>query len=132
MTIVKDIMKKDIMTIDMTKSILDALNEMIDKKTDYLVVISEEKKQNLGIITERDIIYRAVKQSMDLENIPVTAIMTSPVKTISANAGIKEPVESLESKKIRRRVVVDAQGNFVGVVDIKDLMNGIKEGKLKI
>jgi len=132
MTIVKDIMKKDIMTIDMTKSILDALNEMIDKKTDYLVVISEEKKQNLGIITERDIIYRAVKQSMDLENIPVTAIMTSPVKTISANAGIKELVESLESKKIRRRVVVDAQGNFVGVVDIKDLMNGIKEGKLKI
>ncbi len=132
MTTVKDIMKKDIVKIDMTKSILDALNEMIDKKIDYLLVISKEKKQNLGIITERDVIYRAVKQSMDLEHIPVTAIMTSPVKTIHESAGIKELVESLESKKIRRRVVVDTQGNFVGIVDIKDLMKGIKEGILKI
>ncbi len=132
MTTVKDIMKKDIVKIDMTKSILDALNEMIDKKIDYLLVISKEKKQNLGIITERDVIYRAVKQSMDLEHIPVTAIMTSPVKTIHESAGIKELVESLESKKIRRRVVVDTQGNFVGIVDIKDLTKGIKEGILKI
>ncbi|PKP59261.1 MAG: hypothetical protein CVT88_05870 [Candidatus Altiarchaeales archaeon HGW-Altiarchaeales-1] len=126
MATVKDIMKKDIMTIDMAQTIDDALNEMLNKKTDYLVVISKEKKQNLGLVTERDIIYRAVKQGLDMENISVTAIMTSPIKTINENAGIKELVESLESKKIRRRVVVDAQGNFVGVVDIKDIMKAIK------
>ncbi|PKP59704.1 MAG: hypothetical protein CVT89_00930 [Candidatus Altiarchaeales archaeon HGW-Altiarchaeales-2] len=126
MATVKDIMKKDIMTIDMAQTIDDALNEMLNKKTNYLVVISKEKKQNLGLVTERDIIYRAVKQGLDMENISVTAIMTSPIKTINENAGIKELVESLESKKIRRRVVVDAQGNFVGVVDIKDIMKAIK------
>ncbi|NCS91869.1 MAG: CBS domain-containing protein [Candidatus Altiarchaeum hamiconexum] len=126
MTDVKDIMKKDIMTIDMTKTIEDALNEMIDKKTDYLIVVSKDKKQNLGVVTERDIIYRAVKQGLDMENIPITAIMTSPVKTINENAGIKELVESLESKKIRRRVVIDDKRNFAGVVDIKDIIKAIK------
>jgi len=35
--------------------------------------------------------------------------MTSPIKTINENAGIKELVESLESKTMRRRVVVGAQ-----------------------
>jgi len=127
MTTVKDIMKRDIATIDMTKSVRDALNKMVSKKTDYLIVVSKEKNLNLGIITERDVIYRAVKQSMDLDSAPVTAIMTSPIKTIDQNAGIKELVESLESKKIRRRVVVDTQGNFVGIVDIKDLIKAIKE-----
>ncbi|NCN65736.1 MAG: hypothetical protein COV98_04240 [Candidatus Altarchaeum sp. CG12_big_fil_rev_8_21_14_0_65_33_22] len=126
MTDVKDIMKKDIMTIDMTKTIEDALNEMIDKKTDYLIVVSKDKKQNLGVVTERDIIYRAVKQGLDMENIPITAIMTSPVKTINENAGIKELVESPESKKIRRRVVIDDKRNFAGVVDIKDIIKAIK------
>ncbi len=126
MTTVKDIMKKDIMTIDMTQTIDDALNEMLNKKTDYLVVISKAQKQNLGIVTERDVIYRAVKQSKDMKNISVTAIMTSPIKTINANAGIKELVESLESNKTRRRVVVDDKGNFVGVIDIKDIMKAIK------
>jgi len=126
MTTVKDIMKKDIMTIDMTQTIDDALNEMLNKKTDYLVVISTAQKQNLGIVTERDVIYRAVKQSKDMKNISVTAIMTSPIKTINANAGIKELVESLESNKTRRRVVVDDKGNFVGVIDIKDIMKAIK------
>lgn len=114
------------MTIDMTKTIEDALNEMIDKKTDYLIVVSKDKKQNLGVVTERDIIYRAVKQGLDMENIPITAIMTSPVKTINENAGIKELVESLESKKIRRRVVIDDKRNFAGVVDIKDIIKAIK------
>lgn len=126
MTTVKDIMKKEIMTIDMTQTIDDALNEMLNKKTDYLVVISKAQKQNLGIVTERDVIYRAVKQSKDMKNIPVTAIMTSPIKTINANSGIKELVESLESNKTRRRVVVDDKGNFVGVIDIKDIMKAIK------
>lgn len=126
MTTVKDIMKKDIMTIDMTQTIDDALNEMLNKKTDYLVVISKAQKQNLGIVTERDVIYRAVKQNKDMKNISVTAIMTSPIKTINANAGIKELVESLESNKTRRRVVVDDKGNFVGVIDIKDIMKAIK------
>lgn len=132
MTTVKDIMEKDIVTIDVTKSVMDALKEMLDKKTDYLIVVSKEKNQNLGLVTERDIIYRAVKQSMDMDDVPVTAIMTSPIKTINENAGIKELIGSLESKKIRRRIVVDNNGNFVGVVNIKDLMKGIKEEKLKI
>ena len=54
MGLVKDIMQKNVMTIQEDKTALDAAKMIAEKDISFLVIIKDEKP--IGVITERDFV----------------------------------------------------------------------------
>ena len=78
MPTIKDIMTKEVITIDAHKSVFDAAELMSNKGVGCLVVIV--KGFPVGIITERDIVKRAVAKRGSLDQ-KVTEVMTKTLIT---------------------------------------------------
>jgi CBS-domain-containing membrane protein len=58
--------------------VAEACHEMKEKNIGALVVISDDNKP-IGVLTDRDVIVRAIVQGKTAERTPVEEVMTSPV-----------------------------------------------------
>jgi CBS domain-containing protein len=83
----------------------------------------------VGIATERDVVTHigSKTQSSSLET-PVFEIMSHPLVTIQPNSSLKDGIETMQLRNIRRLPVIDKKnGNekMVGIVTEKDLLRAI-------
>jgi CBS domain-containing protein len=85
------------------------------------VVRSEGTGELVGIITDRDIVVRAIAEGRNPLTLTASACMTSPAITIREDASLEDCMDLMESKKIRRVPVVDASGALVGIVAQADV-----------
>ena len=116
-TFVKDIMKKDIVTINSTKSIIDAASIM-DKKNVGCVIITKNEKP-VGILTERDFV-KIVAKNKGL-SLSLFEEMSSPLITIGPEETVWEAAELMKTKNIHKLVVQD-NGNVLGIITTSDLV----------
>lgn len=99
----------------------EASQIMVKEGISSLVVVGKEGMA-LGIVTERDIL-RAVAGQGDLApKLPLSALMSSPVATVPANAFIYKALGRMERLKIRHLVAVDAHNRPVGMVSSRVLL----------
>ncbi|MFI5348500.1 MAG: CBS domain-containing protein [Elusimicrobiota bacterium] len=75
----------------------------------------------VGVITDRDIVCRTVAQGKNPADLQASDCMTSPAITIRADLDIDECCDVLESKRIRRVLVVDEKGRCSGIVSQADI-----------
>jgi len=85
---------------------------------------SDDKKP-IGIVTERDIVRLMGSSDMSLNNVPVGELMSSPLITINPNNSIKDAIEIMQQKDIRRLPVVDNKGKMVGIITHKDVFRAM-------
>jgi acetoin utilization protein AcuB len=116
--IVKEIMKKSLITISGNETILDACNKYRDCKIGCLIVIDEE--QVIGIVTERDLIERTICIGRDPKKTKIKEIMTNDVITIDPFDRIEKALEIIKKNKIKKLPVV-SNDKLVGIVTITDI-----------
>ena len=87
-------------------------------------VIVVEKDRPVGIITEKDILDRVVTPGKDVYKTLAKDVMSMPVITIEASSLLKEALELIKKKKIRRLVVIE-EGSIVGLVTERRLLEKI-------
>jgi CBS domain-containing protein len=121
MPTVKDIMTKEVVTIDAEKSVIKAAQLMSEKGLGCLIVV--EKTLPVGIITERDIVRRIVAKRSSLD-IKVTEVMTKELITIDPNTSLKEAARVMSTNKIRRLPVLK-QDKLVGIVVSSDFVRNV-------
>ena len=69
----------------------------------------------VGIITERDIIFRVVAQNRGPFKVTLSDIMSTPIITIDADKSIEEALAILNKHKINRLPVVH-DSSIIGIV----------------
>jgi CBS domain-containing protein len=74
----------------------------------------------VGVITDRDIVCRAMAIRPDLKTTPAADAMTSPVVTVNDNDSIQRAVSLMAENKVRRLPVVK-DGVLVGMLTQADL-----------
>jgi CBS domain-containing protein len=74
-----------------------------------------------GMITDRDIVVRAVAEGRNPGSMTVRDCMTSPIVSVREDASLDECTDLMESNKVRRMPVVDASGALVGIVAQADV-----------
>jgi CBS domain-containing protein len=80
-------------------------------------------KTPVGIVTERDILYKVVAAGSDPSGTMVRAVMSSPVQTVEDTAKVGEAIAKM-SKLGLRRLGVTKEGVLVGIVTQKAVVSG--------
>ena len=94
---------------------------MVGRDCGAVPVVAAGDRQIAGIITDRDIVVRAVAEGRNPMSLTASACMTSPVFTIDENASLDDCTDLMESKKVRRVPVVSSSGALVGIVAQADV-----------
>jgi CBS domain-containing protein len=85
------------------------------------VVESKEKKNPVGVITDRDIVCRTVAQGTNPLDLTVADCMSKPCVTVTPDMSVEQCGHILEENKIRRVPVVDESGACCGIVAVADI-----------
>ncbi len=118
--LVKEIMTKEIVTIESKNTVFDASIKYRDKKVGCLVVV--DKKVCVGIVTERDLIERTLCMRKDPEKTKIAEIMSSNIKTIYALEKVEKAIEIMKKHKIKKLPVILGE-NIIGIITVTDISN---------
>jgi len=118
---ITDYMTRPVITTKPTDSIRAAVTKMDHYNIGSLVVV--KGKEVVGIVTERDVIRKAVARKTDLDKTPISKIMTGKVQSIRANGTLIEIASIMKSHSMHRIVVIGKNNRPVGVVTSKDLID---------
>ncbi|MBI3793408.1 MAG: CBS domain-containing protein [Nitrospinae bacterium] len=117
---VGDLASPKMSTISGTDKIANAAKRMLQENASSLLVLEADGKL-VGIVTEQDIVYRAVAKDVDLNKMDVTHIMTpNPVK-IAADESIFEAKKLMLDNKVNHLIVVN-DGKPVGILTSQTIM----------
>ena len=115
---VKDIMTKEVVTIETSKTVIDASKLMTEKGLGSLIVVIQAFP--VGIITERDIVRRIVAKQAPFDQ-KVTEVMTKTLITVEPDTSLKEAARIMSTNKIRRLPVLK-NNKLVGIVAASDFV----------
>lgn len=117
-----DVMTAPVITLAPDKSVSHALGIMEQRRISALVVA--EGKKPLGIFTERALIQIRVAGEIDYSR-PIHRVMSSPPLTAPVDMDYREAYQLLLHHRIRHLVVIDHDGNLVGIVTGTDFLSHI-------
>jgi diguanylate cyclase (GGDEF)-like protein/putative nucleotidyltransferase with HDIG domain len=95
--------------------------EMMSGNQIGCLIVNDRNGKFAGIVTERDIVTRAVASSMDLEKATISEIMTPHVVSCSVGTPAGRAREIMAANHIRHLPVID-NGMVVGILSARDLM----------
>jgi len=117
--LVRDAMAKNVKTVRVDDTVLDAVKKMNKFRIGSIVVLSGDRP--VGIITERDILQRIVEPSLDPMVVKAREIMSAPLTTIGPEAPLEEAARLMVRHGIKKLPVVEG-GKLVGVITTTDLV----------
>jgi CBS domain-containing protein len=123
----KDLCGGSVVTISAGDSLAAAARRMRDMHVGNLVVVDDERRP-IGILTDRDIVVTAVAQSAErMADLSVCDVMTRDVVTTTADDSIYGALNKMRGHGVRRLPIVDADGRLQGVVALDDLVAMLAE-----
>jgi len=114
-------MAKKVEYIESEASIYEALEKLIDKKIRSLVVRPKDENDVYGVVTIRDIVFKAIGKGLDLGDTKVAEIVTKPVVCVDKDMDIAHIVKLMDKVNVAR-VFVSEGKNIVGVVALFDII----------
>ena len=111
-----------IVTIGSTATVGDAAKMLAEKRIGALVV-SDDGKKPVGILSERDIVRELGKQGAGVLASPISDLMTRKVSTCVTGDDAHSVLERMTEGRFRHLPVVDAEGNMIGLVSIGDAVS---------
>ena len=112
---------KHVITALGSQTVSDAAKQMQKKDVGSIVVLDTNKKP-IGMVTDRDIVVKAVAKGKDLKSTLLKDIMSKHAVVLRQNQGIFETTKIMSEKGIRRIPVVDAKGKLAGIICLDDLI----------
>jgi CBS domain-containing protein len=84
-------------------------------------------EQLAGVVTDRDIVVRAVAKRKDPQGMPVRDVASRDLVTVRQEEDLSEALKLMASHQVRRLPVVDDDNRLVGVLAQADVAMGAKE-----
>jgi len=119
---VEDVMVKELITIDVSASALEAAEIMNMYDIGCLIVMEEGRP--VGIVTERDMLKRVLLQQKDPSKTGVMDFMSRPLLVSTPKAEIRDAVRIMNERRIKRLPVVEG-GNLLGLVSLTDIVRSL-------
>jgi CBS domain-containing protein len=115
---VQDVMTRDPIRLPPSASLVDAAKTMRESGIGDVVVGDDDEL--IGIVTDRDIVVRALAEGRDPHTTTLMDITSRELTTVSPDDPIETAVRLIRERAIRRLPVV-SRGRVVGIVTLGDL-----------
>ena len=115
---IREIMTADPRNLDTGATVQDAAREMRDGDVGDVLLV--ENGRLAGLVTDRDIVVRAVAEGRDPARTPVGEIATRDVIALTPDQTVDDAIRIVREQNVRRIPVVQ-DGRPVGIVSIGDL-----------
>ena len=115
---IRDIMSPAPSGTTLDESVASAAKVMRDEGTGSVLVLDDGKLR--GIVTDRDILLRAVAEDRDPRTTPVGDICTEDLAVLSPDDDVTEATRIIHENAVSRVPVVE-DGHLVGVLSLADL-----------
>jgi signal-transduction protein with cAMP-binding, CBS, and nucleotidyltransferase domain len=127
-----NVMTTSLQKIEAQTNIIAASKKMRDKRVGSLVIVRhgelmrDQEEEIIGLITEADIIRKAVAEEQNLKTTSVDTVMTSPMITVEASWPLEDALDMMKDSGVRHLLVTQNQV-VVGLVSLRDLIANIEE-----
>jgi CBS domain-containing protein len=115
---IREVMTKDPQTLSQDASVVEAAKLMDQHDIGNIIVTRDS--QIWGILTDRDIVVRAIAEGRDPAKTKIGDISSEELTTLSPDETVDRAVELMREKAIRRLPVVEGE-TPVGIVSLGDL-----------
>ena len=121
---IRDIMEKNVVTIEDDKTALDAANLISEKDVSFLVIM----KNNIpiGVLSESDFVKRLAADDKKASEVIVSEIMSSNFRWVEPETEIEDAIQKMLNNNIRRLVILD-NSKLVGVITQTDLTEFLRD-----
>jgi CBS domain-containing protein len=117
-------MTTELITATEDQTIQQICKMMSDHDIGSVVIVKRLVDGNnpIGIITERDIVHQIGSSELFLVQKPIREVMSYPLVTVGLTTSVREAIEIMQSRNIRRLLVVDRDHKAQGIVTQKDVI----------
>lgn len=116
---VADIMHANPVCVGLNENLSNIAKHM--KKGDFGSILVNDGDKTLGILTDRDIVVRAIANDSNLVNIQAKDIMSKKLITCDANDSLEDAALKMKNEKIRRLAVLDKNMKAIGILSLGDI-----------
>jgi CBS domain-containing protein len=125
---IREVMTRDVEVINPTDTLRDAAEKMRSLNVGPLPVCDGQRV--LGMITDRDIVVRAIAIGKDPASTPVSEAMSSGIEYCLEDDDVDTVLDRMKEHQLRRFIVVDQDKKLVGIVAIGDLSQEVSDAKV--
>jgi CBS domain-containing protein len=115
---IRDIMCKDVITVEDDKSAVDAAKIISDNDISFLVIIKDGLP--IGVLSEKDFVRKLAAENKNAFDTPISEIMSYKFRWVEPTTSIEDAIQKMLNNNIRRLLVLE-DGKLVGVVTQTDL-----------
>lgn len=133
--LVSSVMTRSVITQTEDQNVQAVSKTMHENNIGSVVIVKNKYRDNdisssnkpVGIITERDIVRILGSLQPALLKEPVRELMSKPLITLSDTSSIKDVLQTMQLKNIRRVVIVERQApeKMIGIITDKDIFRNM-------
>jgi len=120
---VKDVMSKNVLNLDKSDTVYNAIKVMA--KESISTIVTHHDKKPIGILTERDLVKKLLLKNKDPKKTKIVDIMSKDPVIIHPDASILRASNKMKRKHVRKLIVVDDEGNLVGIISQTDIIESM-------
>ena len=121
---IRDIMEKNVVTIEDDKTALDAAQLISEKDVSFLVIM----KNNIpiGVLSESDFVKRLAADDKKASEVIVSEIMSSNFRWVEPETEIEDAIQKMLNNNVRRLVILD-NSKLAGVITQTELTGFLRD-----
>lgn len=115
---IAELMTRDVQTVTPDTDLVTVAKHMKELNVGVIPVV--EGQTLVGLITDRDLVIRALATGIDVRDAAVRDYISASPSTVSPQDDVKRAAELMAREQIRRLPVVEG-GKLVGIVSLGDI-----------
>ena len=128
--LVKDLMRRTVVTIDPSTCILDVTKKMNQERISSVIVTETDSKKPVGIITKRDLLKKCLERCINPCDLVAEEIYTTPVVSVSPEETVTAALALILERDISTLPVLDDLDVLVGVITANDIILSLEHKEI--
>jgi CBS domain-containing protein len=126
---VQQVMSTNVHYVPSTATLAEAATMMREIDTGFLPIGDSDKDKLQGVITDRDIVVRAIALGKDPQQVTVTEAKTDKVLYCYQGDSVEEAAENMRNQQVYRLIVLNDEDNkrLCGVISLGDIVRHDRE-----
>ena len=124
-----ELCNREVVTATREMSILDAARLMRDYHVGSLIIVesTENRKEAVGILTDRDIVIEVIAEAVGLDEVTIGDVMSYALLKVSGEESVFETAQRMRARGVRRVPVISGTGELVGILALDDILSLLSE-----